>query len=121
MSKLAVTCALFATAALTGAALAKLPALSDEAKAKAAEAAAKTAYAGKVDNFKLCQAMDRVAVAYFADAKKAGKNVKPASTMAACADPGAFVYAPPAAAATNAAAATPAAPAAPAAAAAPKK
>ncbi len=39
---------------LAGSAWAKLPAPSDEAKAKAAEAAAKTAHNGKVDAFKLC-------------------------------------------------------------------
>ena len=107
-------------------ALAKLPALSDEAKAKAAEAAAKTAHGNKVANYQLCQSMDRVAVAYFAQAKKDGKAVKPADKADACADPGAFVYTPPAPAAPAAtvAAASPAAPAAPAAptpAAAPKK
>lgn len=78
---------------------AKLPPPSDEAKAKAAEAAAKTAHAGKVDAFKLCQSMDRVAAKYLADAKKAGKDVKPATATAPCADPGPFVYPPPAAAA----------------------
>ena len=62
-----------------GAAQAKLPAPSDEAKAKAAEAAAKTAHAGKVDNFKLCKSMDAVAAAYYTQAKKAGKETKPAT------------------------------------------
>ena len=38
-------------------ALAKLPAPSDEAKAKAAEAAAKTAWAGKVDGYLLCKVL----------------------------------------------------------------
>lgn len=102
------------------AAWAKLPPPSDEAKAKAAEAAAKTAWSGKVEAFKLCKSMDAVAAGYFAQAKKAGKEVKPAATTAACADPGPFVYtpAPPA----TAAAAAPAPAAAPAvAAAAPKK
>ena len=47
-------------AMLTGSAFAKLPAPNDEAKAKAAEAAAKTAHAGKVDNYKLCLSMDKV-------------------------------------------------------------
>ncbi len=73
---------------------AKLPPPSDEAKAKAAEAAAKAAHAGKVDGFKLCQAMDRVAAYYRADAKKAGKDVKPPTETAACADPGPFAPAP---------------------------
>jgi hypothetical protein len=87
-------------------ALAKLPAPSDEAKAKAAEAAAKTAHAGKVDNYKLCQTMDKVAAQYFAAQKKAGKDTKPATATAACEDPGAFVYPPPAPG-TAVAAATP--------------
>lgn len=100
-----------------GSAWAKLPAPSDDAKAKAAEAAAKTAHAGKVDNFKLCVSMDRVAAAYYADAKKAGKDVKPPTATAPCADPGPFVYPPPDAPATpTTTAAAPATPAAPAAA-----
>jgi hypothetical protein len=54
-----------------------------------------------------------VAAVYYADAKKAGKEVKPPTPTAPCADPGPFVYPPPAvpAAATTTAAA-PAAPAA---------
>jgi hypothetical protein len=99
-------------AAVAGVASAKLPPLSDDAKAKAAEAAAKTAHAGKVDNYKLCQSMERVAAKFMADAKKAGKDVKPATATAPCADPGAFVYPPPAAGAAPAAAAPAAAPAA---------
>jgi hypothetical protein len=87
-------------------AVAKLPAPSDEAKAKAAEAAAKTAHAGKADAFKLCQSMDRVAAAYVANAKKAGKELKPATATPACADPGAFVYVAPGAASAPASAPT---------------
>jgi hypothetical protein len=79
-----------------GAAFAKLPPLGDDAKAKAAEAAAKTAHGDKVAAFKLCQSMERVATKYVAEAKKAGKDVKPTDTPA-CADPGPFVYVPPAA------------------------
>jgi type II secretory pathway pseudopilin PulG len=90
--------------AATGA-LAKLPAPSDEAKAKAAEAAAKTAYAGKVDAYKLCQSMDRVAASYQAGAKKAGKELKPAAATPPCADPGPYVS-PSAAASAPAAVAT---------------
>ncbi len=102
---------------LGASAWAKLPAPSDEAKAKAAEAAAKTAHAGKVDNFKLCQAMDRVAASHQAAAKKAGKPVSAPTETPACADPGPFVPAPaagsaPATAAVAAAPATPAATAA---------
>jgi hypothetical protein len=91
-------------ATVAGMAAAKLPPLSDEAKAKAAEAAAKTAHAGKVDNYKLCLSMDKVAARYQADAKKAGKDVKPSAAAAACADPGPFVS--PTAAAPAAPAAT---------------
>lgn len=96
---------------LGGNAWAKLPApvLTDEGKAKAAEAAAKTAHAGKLDNFKLCQSMERVAARYHADTKAAGKEPRVATTTAACADPGAFVYPPPAAVAVAPAAAAPAA------------
>ena len=110
-------------------ALAKLPPVSDEAKAKAAEAAAKAAHGNQVANFQLCKSMDRVAAVYFADGKQAGKELKPAATLPPCADPGPFVYTPPVPAALGAAA--PAAPgaavaaapatAAPTAAAAPKK
>ena len=63
-------------------ALAKLPPLSDEAKGKAAEAAAKTAHGNKVADFQLCKAMDRVAAGYAGEAKKAGKEVKPTATPA---------------------------------------
>lgn len=75
-------------------ALAKLPPPSDEAKAKAAEAAAKAAWAGKVDTYQLCQSQDKVAARYYASAKAAGKETKPASATPGCADPGAFTYAP---------------------------
>ena len=74
-------------------ALAKLPPVSDEAKAKAAETAAKTAWTDKVGGYKLCQSMDRVAAVYLADAKKAGKDMKPVATPP-CADPGPFAYTP---------------------------
>lgn len=76
---------------------AKLPPLSDEAKAKAAEAAAKTAWNDKVGAYQLCLAMDKVAARYLADAAKAGKPMQPTPTPP-CADPGPFAYVPPAAA-----------------------
>jgi hypothetical protein len=99
-------------ALLATTAAAKLPAPSDEAKAKAAEAAAKTAHAGKVDNYKLCLAMDKVAASYQAAAKKAGKAAPAATETPACADPGPFVAAPAGAAPAPVVAAVPAAPAA---------
>lgn len=73
-------------------AAAKLPAPSPEAAAKAAEAAARTAWAGKVDNYKLCLAQDRVAAHY----RKTQPAAKPATgAAAACVDPGPFAYTPP--------------------------
>lgn len=107
-------CSAAALALLTSVALAKLPPPSDEAKAKAAEAAPKSAWAGKVDAFKLCRSQDNV-VAYYKkaamgkDAKAVAKGAAPAS---ACVDPGPFVYVPAGAAApATAAAAAAAAPA----------
>jgi hypothetical protein len=82
-------------AAASAASLAKLPALSDEAKAKAAEAAAKTAWSGKVDAYQLCKSQDKVAAAYYKSAKAAGKETKPPTAAPACADPGPFSYTPP--------------------------
>lgn len=85
---------LAACAMSAGLAFAKLPALSDDAKAKAAEAAAKTAHADKVGAYQLCQSMDRVAAKYFADAKKANREVKPAVATPPCSDPGQFTLTP---------------------------
>ncbi|MDO8278634.1 MAG: hypothetical protein Q7T63_10950 [Burkholderiaceae bacterium] len=107
-------------AAASAAAVAKLPApvLSDEAKAKAAEAAARTAWSGKVDAFLLCKSQDKVAASYYKTAKASGTPTKPAAALPACADPGPFVYnpggtaAPATAAMTGAAKPAPAAPAA---------
>ena len=85
-------------ALVSTAAMAKLPALSDEAKAKAAETAAKSAWTGKTDNYLLCKSQDKVAASYYKTAMAAGKPTKPAATVPPCADPGAFAYAPPEAA-----------------------
>lgn len=82
---------------LAGTALAKLPAPSEEAKAKAAEAAAKTAHANKVADYQLCKSREKVAAHYY---KTTGKG-KPASKepTPACADPGPYKPAEQAAAA----------------------
>ena len=77
-----------------GAAQAKLPTPSAEAKAKADEAAAKTAWTDKVASYQLCKAQDKVAAAYYEDAKKSGKPTKPPLATPACADPGPFAYTP---------------------------
>ncbi|HXD04483.1 MAG TPA: hypothetical protein VN680_00410 [Burkholderiaceae bacterium] len=99
----------FAAALLLGAAAqAKLPALSPEAKDKAAEAAAKTAWSDKVAAYQLCKSQDQTAAGYFKAAKTSGKTVAPATETPACADPGPFSYTP----AGSAPAAAPAAPAA---------
>ena len=77
---------------------AKLPPApaTPEAKIKAAEAAAKTAWSGKVDAYKLCLAQDRVAAAYRASAASSGKPVPTAVATPPCADPGPFAFMPPA-------------------------
>jgi hypothetical protein len=93
--------------------MAKLPAPSDEAKAKAAEAAAKTAHGNKVADFQLCKSREKVAAHYYKTAKATGKQTTPPVATPPCADPGPFVAAAPAApAAVAAAGAKPAAPAA---------
>jgi hypothetical protein len=102
---------LFAAAALIAStAFAKLPTpvLTDEAKLKAAETAAKTAHGSKVADYQLCLSREKTAAHFFKTAKAAGKETKPATETPACADPGAFVFPPPAAPATAAAPAAPA-------------
>jgi hypothetical protein len=73
---------------------AKLPPPSDEAKAKAAEAAAKTAHADKVAAYEVCLSEDKVAAEYFAAARKAAKSTKPPVPTPPCVNPGPFVYKP---------------------------
>ena len=90
-----VTLTILALAASAALAKMPVPVLSDEAKAKAAEAAAKTAFGNKLADFQLCRSMDRTAVRYYADMKKAGKDAKPPAATPACADPGTFIYPPP--------------------------
>jgi hypothetical protein len=99
--------------------LAKLPVpvLDDAAKAKAAEAAAKTAWSGKLEGYLLCKYQDKAAANYVKTATSSGKTPKPAAVLPPCADPGPFVYVP--GGVTVAAAPAPAVPTAPAPAAAP--
>ena len=100
---------LMALAAVSTAALAKLPApvLDDAAKAKAEEAKAKTVHAGKVDAYKLCLSMDKAAANHQKTLAAAGKAAKPATATPPCADPGPFVWPAPASAAAPAAPAAP--------------
>jgi hypothetical protein len=72
----------------------KLPPPPEEAKAKAAETAAKNAWNDKVAAFKLCQSQDRVVAAYREGARKAGKTADPPVATPPCADPGPFEYQP---------------------------
>lgn len=88
--------------AVSATALAKLPPPNDEAKAKAAEAAAKTAHTAKADAYLLCKSQDKVA-SHVQKTNKA-KAGKPELTPP-CADPGKFVYTPAEAPATAPAAA----------------
>jgi len=76
-------------------AMAKLPPLSDEAKAKAEETKAKVAHTAKVEAYDLCKSQDKVA-AHVQKHNKAQAG-KPVPTPP-CADPGKFVYPPPVAA-----------------------
>jgi hypothetical protein len=63
--------------AVAGAAWAKLPPPSEEAKAKAEEAKAKAAETAKKDAELLTKAQDRVAAMYIKDMKAKGVTVKP--------------------------------------------
>jgi hypothetical protein len=81
--------------ALANLASAKLPALSDEAKAKADETKAKAAWGDKVAAYKLCLSQDKVAAQYM---KAKGAEAKPATATPPCQDPG--PYAAPVAAAS---------------------
>ena len=98
---------------------AKLPALDDAAKAKAAETTAKAAWQAKVDAYALCKVQDRVAARAKGNGAKAVQvAAKPASAPSAtasapaagasapatpvasappapCTDPGPFAYNPP--------------------------
>jgi len=73
-----------------GAVLAKLPAQSDEAKAKAAETANKAAWSDKVAAYQLCRSMDKVAVTYRAREGSAGKSASAPEQTPPCADPGPY-------------------------------
>ncbi|AOB27406.1 MULTISPECIES: hypothetical protein [Bordetella] len=73
-------------------ALAKLPPPSPEAAAKAKETAAKAAWSGKMDAFRLCRVQDEVAATYFERAKAAGKTTRAPMATPECKDPGPFVY-----------------------------
>jgi peptidoglycan hydrolase CwlO-like protein len=66
-----------ATFSLTNVAVAKLPPLSEEQKAKAAEAKAKADEAAKKGAQELAKAQDQVAARYIKEQKAKGKTVTP--------------------------------------------
>ena len=82
-----------ASACMATSTLAKLAPPSEEAKAAAAAAADKAAWSNKVAAYQLCKVQDKVVAHYLASARSAGKEVKPAVSTPACADPGPYVAA----------------------------
>ena len=86
--RLSVVVIAAATAFTVGAALAKLPPQSDEAKAKAAEAAHKAAWNDKVAAYHVCRSMDRVVATYHSS--PAGKSASAPEQTPPCADPGPY-------------------------------
>lgn len=85
MYKMTSTLLLLAMAAT---AQAKLPALSEEAKAAAAAAKEKTAWSDKVAAYQLCLSQDKVAGYYF---KHKPDAPKPSAAIPACTNPGPYV------------------------------
>jgi hypothetical protein len=74
--------------AVSGAAFAKLPPQSEQAKAAAEAAKHKTAWSDKVAAYQLCVVQDKVAARYFKEKKTGGK---PSGDIPACANPGPYV------------------------------
>jgi len=85
----ALLSAMMAAAVISGPAFAKLPPPSDEAKAKAAETAAKAAWTDKVGHYHLCKTMDRLADGYRKTPAASGKEV-PGASAVPCVDPGPY-------------------------------
>lgn len=85
-----ITLCAIASALTASNAVAKLPPLSDDAKAKAADGVARAAWTDKVGLYKTCLAMDRVAEQYRRDAQRSGKQVPAPTPTAPCADPGPY-------------------------------
>jgi hypothetical protein len=77
--------------ALAGSCFAKLPPATDEEKAKAAEVAAKSAWADKVGLYQLCVASDAVADRYRKAFKADGKDTPTPIATSACANPGPYI------------------------------
>jgi hypothetical protein len=78
-------------ASIAGIASATLPPASDEAKARAAETAAKGAWSDKVALYQLCVSMDRTADAYRRGLKAEAKPIPSPVATPSCSDPGPYV------------------------------
>ena len=89
-----IVIAVAAAAFAASLAWAKLPALDDQAKAKAAEAAARAKWTDSVASFQLCKAMDRVAAQYRSQVQAQGKPASAPTPTQPCADPGPFAFTP---------------------------
>lgn len=79
-----------AAALASGAVLGKLPALTDEQKAKAAETKVKADWTAKSDAYQLCMSMDRTAATYYTSMKSRDKPTRSPVSTPACQDPGPF-------------------------------
>jgi hypothetical protein len=94
---LAALCGMLLGLTVAPGAFARLPAppSTPEAKAKAAEAAARTAWSAKVDAYQLCRVQERVATHVRDGLVAAGKPLPTPTAVPPCADPGPFVFVPP--------------------------
>lgn len=84
-------CAAVIAVVVGSGALAKLPPLSDDAKAQAAESTNKSVWADRVALYKLCQSMDHIAATYRAHVHAVGKVASEAEQTPPCVDPGPYV------------------------------
>ena len=94
MHKIVALTLALSSALICAAASAKLPPVSDEAKAKAGETAARAQWSDKVAAYQLCVAMDRTADAYRKSAKSTGKEAPQPIETPPCSNPGPFAASP---------------------------
>ncbi|HEX2603793.1 MAG TPA: hypothetical protein VHL60_03900 [Oxalicibacterium sp.] len=88
MNTTSIRCFAMAAAAMFAInAYAKLPPLTDEAKAKADETKNKAAWTDKVAAYQLCEAQNRIAARYLQEKHKP----KPTVDVPACQNPGSYV------------------------------
>ena len=85
---------LLTTLGIAGLASATLPPPSDSERIAAAETKAKSAWSDKVDQYKLCLAVERTAAAYSERLKANAEPVPEAMAAPECSDPGPYVSLP---------------------------